>query len=165
MRSLAKGKGSSTSLAIFANVLFDTNIYLRVLHSEVYERRHRERFVRFAPRTYLCSVVAAELYAGAHTVQNIRLVDHLLAPYLRVGRLVFPHHNDWINMGKVAARILRTAPSYRSKLPALQNDILIALSAKRVGATVVSENKEDFILIQRFVSFFLFPLLPPAHSL
>jgi predicted nucleic acid-binding protein len=151
-------------LATFANVLFGTNIYPRILHSEVHERLHRERFARFAPRTYLYSVVAAELSAGAPTVQSVRLVDHLLAPYLRVGRLAALHHNDWISMGKVTAHILRTAPSYRSKLPALQNDILIALSAKRVGATVVSENEEDFALIQRFVSFSLLPLLPPARS-
>ncbi len=67
-------------------------------------------------------------------------------------------------MGKVAARLLRTAPGYRSKLPALQNDILIALSAKRVGATIVSENEKDFVLIQRFVSFSLFPLSPFSYS-
>lgn len=110
---------------------------------------------------YLCSVVAAEIYAGAHTVQSMRLVDRLLAPYLKSGRVVFPHHSDWIAMGKVAAIIVRRAPSYRSKLPALQNDILIALSAKRCGATLVTENEADFVLIQRFVSFSLYPFPPP----
>lgn len=149
-------------MATSANTLFDTNIYLRVLHSEAYARRHQNRFARFAPRTYLCSVVAAELYAGAHAVQSIRLVDSLLAPYIRVNRVVFPNHNDWTAMGKVTASILRTTPGYRSKLPALQNDILIALSARRIGATVVSENEEDFTLIQRFVSFALLGLPPPS---
>ncbi len=150
-------------MATFAKILFDTNIYLRVLHSDSYERQHHDRFARFAPRTYLCSVVAAELYAGAHTVQDIRLVDRLLAPYLKSGRVVFPPHNDWVDMGKVTANIVRRAPSYRSKLPALQNDILIALSAKRSGATLVSENAADFVLIQRFVSFSLFVLPAPPR--
>lgn len=151
-------------MATSANILFDTNIYLRVLHSELYARRHQERFARFAPRTYLCSVVAAELYAGAHTVQSLRLIETLLAPYLRVRRYVFPNHNDWVAMGKVAARILRATPGYRSKLPALQNDILISLCARRIGATIVSENGEDFILIQRSVSFSLLVLAPPSQS-
>ena len=151
-------------MATSANIFFDTNIYLRVLHSEMYARRHQERFARFAPRTYLCSVVAAELYAGAYSVQSLRLIDSLLAPYLRVNRCIFPNHNDWVAMGKVAARILRTAPGYRSKLPALQNDILISLSARRIGATVVSENEEDFALIQRSVSFSLLVLPPPPAS-
>ena len=148
-------------MATFAKVLFDTNIYLRILHSDFYERQHHDRFARFAPRTYLCSVVAAELYAGAHTVQDIRLIERLLAPYRKVGRFVLPRHSDWIAMGKVAAILVRRAPSYRSKLPALQNDILIALSAKRCGATLVTENEADFVLIQRFVSFSLFPFPPP----
>jgi predicted nucleic acid-binding protein len=150
-------------LATSANLLFDTNIYLRVLHSEAYARRHQDQFARFAPRTYLCSVVAAELYAGAHTVQNIRIVDRLLAPYVRVNRVIFPNHTDWVAMGKVTASILQTSPGYRSKLPALQNDILIALSARRIGATVVSENEDDFRLIQQFVSVLLF-VLPARPS-
>lgn len=148
-------------MAPFAKVLFDTNIYLRVLHSDSYERQHHARFAQLAPRMYLCSVVAAEIYAGAHTVQSVRLVDRLLAPYLKSGRVVFPPHSDWVTMGKVVAIIVRQAPSYRSKLPALQNDILIALSAKRCGATLVTENEADFVLIQRFVSFSLFPFPPP----
>jgi hypothetical protein len=106
-------------------------------------------------------VVAAELYAGAHTVQSIRLVERLLAPYLKVDRLVFPRHSDWIDMGKVTANIGHSAPSYRSKLPALQNGILIALSAKRSGGTLVSENEADFVLIQRFVSFSFLAFPPP----
>lgn len=150
------------SLTTSANILFDTNIYLRVLFSDAYAAHHHERFARFAPRTYLCSVVAGELYAGTHTVQTRRIVDGLLSPYHRVNRLVFPLSSDWEQMGKVMADIARTQPAYRSKLPALQNDVLIALSATRIGATVVSENVKDFALIQQFVPFQLVPLSPPG---
>ncbi len=148
-------------MAFSGNVLFDTNIYLRVIYSAEYARRHREHFARLAPRIHLCSVVAGELYAGAHTVQAIRLIDGMLAPYVRVNRLVFPNHNDWVDMGKVAAGILSAHPGYRSKLPALQNDILIALSARRIGATVVSENAKDIALIQKFISFSFLVIPPP----
>lgn len=65
-------------MAISANILFDTNIYLRVLSSDAYAAHHYERFAQLAPRTYLCSVVAGELYAGTYTVQTRRLVDGLL---------------------------------------------------------------------------------------
>lgn len=148
------------SLAILTNILFDTNIYLRVLSSDAYAAHHHERFAQFAPRTYLCSVVAGELYAGTHTARTRRLVDGLLAPYHRVNRLVFPLPGDWERMGKVMADIARKQPSYRSKLPALQNDVLIALSAIRIGATVVSENTKDFVLIRQFVTFSLLSLSP-----
>lgn len=149
-------------MATSGNIFFDTNIYLRVFYSAEYARHHQQRFARLAPHTYLCSVVAGELYAGAHTLQTARLVDGLLAPYVRVQRLVFPNHNDWVDMGKVTASILQARPAYRSKLSALQNDILIALSAKRIGATVVSENVKDFTLLQQFVSFCL--LAMPSTS-
>jgi predicted nucleic acid-binding protein len=135
------------------NVLFDTNIYLRVLRSEDYARGHLERFRRLAPRTYLCSVVAAELYAGARTLGGMRLVDGLLAPYVRIGRVTFPNHNDWLDMGKVAAEIGIADAGSRVRATALENDILIALSAKRVGAVVVTENEKDFSLIRKHVSF------------
>lgn len=149
-------------MATSGNIFFDTNIYLRVLHSEEYTRRHQERFAQLAPHTYLCSVVAGELYAGAHTIQATRLVEDLVAPYVRVSRLVYPNHKDWVDMGKVTADIMVTRPDYRSKLPALQNDILVALSAKRIGAAVVSENAKDFALLQNFLSFSLLVMRPPS---
>jgi predicted nucleic acid-binding protein len=140
-------------LELSGHVLFDTNIYLRVLRSEAYARRHLERFARLAPRTYLCSVVAAELYAGARTLSGVRLIDGLLAPYLRVGRVAFPNHNDWLDMGKTAAEIGLIDRGSRFRVTAIENDILIALSAKRVGAVVVTENARDFSLIREHLSF------------
>lgn len=133
-------------------VLFDTNVYLRVLRSEAFARTHLQRFTRLAPRTYLCSVVAAELYAGARTLRGVRVIDSLLAPYLKVGRVVFPNHNDWLSMGKAVAEIAIVTPGYRSRATALQNDILIALSAKRIGAVVVTENEKDFSFLREHVS-------------
>jgi len=50
---------------------------------------------------------------------------------------------------------MRKDRSWRSKLPALLNDILIALSARRIGATVVTHNARDFRLIQRYRPFSL----------
>jgi predicted nucleic acid-binding protein len=44
---------------------------------------------------------------------------------------------------------------WRSKLPALLNDVLIALSARRIGATVVTYNGKDFRLIRRHKEFLL----------
>jgi predicted nucleic acid-binding protein len=47
-------------------------------------------------------------------------------------------------------------PQLRSKLSqGLLNDILIALSGRSIGATVVTRNREDFQLIQRVRPFSL----------
>jgi len=140
------------SSEISAKVLFDTGVYLRILRSESYASAHRARFARLAPRTHLCSVVAAELYAGARTIQGVRIVDGLLSPYARAGRVVFPTHADWVDQGKVLASVGFEQAGFRSRLPGLQNDVLIALSARRIGATIVTENPRDFALIHSFVA-------------
>jgi len=44
---------------------------------------------------------------------------------------------------------------WRSKLPALLNDVLIALCACRLGATLLTHNREDFRLIRRHRDFSL----------
>jgi predicted nucleic acid-binding protein len=41
----------------------------------------------------------------------------------------------------------------RTKLPGLWNDALIALSARQIGATVVTENLRHFALLRRYARF------------
>ncbi len=45
--------------------------------------------------------------------------------------------------------------AWRSKLPRLLNDILIALCARRIGATLLTYNRDDFRLIRRHKEFSL----------
>jgi predicted nucleic acid-binding protein len=52
--------------------------------------------------------------------------------------------------------LLEQTPQLWSKLSrGLLNDILIALSGRSIGATVVTRNGEDFRLIQQYRSFAL----------
>ena len=45
-------------------------------------------------------------------------------------------------------------PQFRSKFsPGFLNDMLIALSGRSIGATIVTRNKDDFQLIREFRSF------------
>jgi predicted nucleic acid-binding protein len=53
--------------------------------------------------------------------------------------------------------------SWRSKLPALLNDILIALCARRIGATLLTYNGKDFRLIRRHKEFALRVLAADAE--
>ena len=73
----------------------------------------------------------------------------------RTGRVVSPTFADWIETSKVVAAIEEKDRSWRSKLPMLLNDILIALCARRVGATLITYNKDDFRLIRRHKDFSL----------
>jgi hypothetical protein len=59
-------------------------------------------------------------------------------------------------VGKVVAVVLEKTPQLRSKLASgLLNDILIALSARSIGARVVTGNGQNFRLIQQFRVFAL----------
>ena len=44
-------------------------------------------------------------------------------------------------------------PEFRTKVQGLWNDALIALSARQIGATLVTENLQDFGLLRRYVRF------------
>jgi predicted nucleic acid-binding protein len=62
----------------------------------------------------------------------------------------------WKEAGMVIATLLEQTPQFRSKLASgLLNDILIALSGRTIGATVVTCNGQDFRLIQQFRAFTL----------
>lgn len=73
----------------------------------------------------------------------------------RAGRVVTPTFQDWQHAGSVVSSIAVRDRGWKSKLPSLLNDVLIALGARRVGAEVVTHNGRDFRLIQRHVPFSL----------
>lgn len=51
------------------------------------------------------------------------------------------------------AKVLHDRPNLKSKLPALVNDCLLALSARSLGATLYTRNRDDFLLLQSIRSF------------
>ena len=53
------------------------------------------------------------------------------------------------------ADVLQQRPDLKNKLPALVNDCLLALSARSLGATVYTRNRDDFKLLQSLRSFSL----------
>lgn len=53
------------------------------------------------------------------------------------------------------AKVLDDRPDLKTKLPALVNDCLLALSARSLGASLYTRNRDDFILLQSVRSFSL----------
>ena len=96
---------------------------------------------------YLSSVVAKELLSGAHEHELRGLEKHLLRPLEKLGRVVTPTHRAWRDAGRILYK-LRTVGWKIT--PALTNDVLIAVSATQIGATVVHDNARDYNAIQRF---------------
>ncbi len=136
-------------------VLLDTNVYLDALKSATGATRFERQFLPLVFQTYLSSVVVEELYAGALDDGAMRLVERQVGALERVGRLVTPLFEDWKKAGKLVALITRREPGRKRKVQQMLNDILLALSARRMGADLYTLNRDDFKLIRRYQPFSL----------
>jgi predicted nucleic acid-binding protein len=132
--------------------VFDTNVYIEAMRggpsAEAYQL-----LLAVLPRTYLSAVVVQELLAGALDALGQRLVQRFAHQAERTGRVVLPTYADWKEAGRVLARIGRREPALRTRLPRLVNDVLLALSARQIGATLYTSNQRDFRTISRYTRF------------
>jgi len=132
-------------------VLFDSSVYITAL------RGGRDALVALrqpessAP-AWLSSVVLEELYAGAGLKEHAA-VDRLERDFDRARRILVPNLGDWIHTGKVLARLVAKYGYEQIGRGRLTNDALIALSAGRVGVTVITANARDFAKLAEFHSF------------
>jgi len=137
-------------------VVFDTTVYVAALREGIDGAafaRIRDR----TPRTFLASVVSAELRAGAVDRVGRLAVRELVEQFDRLGRIVTPDARSWNLAGDALGNIRRREPALRAKVTSLWNDALIALSARQIGASVVTGNVRDFELLHRFMPLDLEP--------
>lgn len=140
--------------SLIARVIIDTSVYIGVLRDRSFAHAFRPRYERDLARTYVSSVVVQELLVGAVTPQQRRQAMELYGPFERVRRLVTPTHTVWKEAGALLSVMTRKTPSLRSRLRAgLVNDVLIALSARTIGARVITRDRNDFELIRTFRPF------------
>ena len=112
-------------------------------------------FFPLLPATFLSAVVAYELLVNARNARTQTLVREFTCPMERTGRVVSPTFEDWVQASQIVTAIEEKDRGWRSKLPSLLNDILIALCARRIGATLLTYNRDDFRLIRRYKDFSL----------
>jgi len=97
---------------------------------------------------YLSAVVVLELLAGAHTPRDQKALKALVTDFRRSGRIFVPAASAYEEAGEVLRR-LQTEMGYEvSGASSLVSDVLIALSARSIGATVITQNGGDFEAIQ-----------------
>lgn len=138
-----------------AKHLIDTDLYIDLIQSGTTLPFIREIYDKDAPGIYFSSVVAQELLAGARSPAGRKRVETLLRPFERVGRVLTPSHSHWKDAGGILANVMKDRPDLKDKLSMLVNDCLLALSARSLGATVYTRNRDDFMLLQNQRSFSL----------
>jgi predicted nucleic acid-binding protein len=129
---------------------------LYVLDTNVLIRHESRRLPRGA---LLSAVVVQEMTAGARDDAETRRWGAALRDYGKRDRLLTPDGEDWYEAGRVLNALMRGKRSWRSGRTAtiskeeqqrLVRDVLIARSARRVNAAVVTYNAGDFRKIRRF---------------
>jgi predicted nucleic acid-binding protein len=116
--------------------LFDTSVYIAYIrrreHSEMVDRDTE------SGRVVLSSVVAMELYAGARSAAEKRLLDQFVASMKRMSAYETPREDDWARGGILVERFTR----FRGHATVRDHfrDILVILAAVNRGAVLVSSN-------------------------
>ena len=127
--------------------VIDTDLYVDLIRTGKSHPVIREIYEKETPGIHFNSVVAQELLGGVRSALGRRLVRALLEPFERAGRIITPTHKVWKEAGYILSRIIRIHPEFKNKLPGLVNDSLLAASARSIGATLYTRNREDFQLI------------------
>lgn len=126
--------------------VFDTNVYVALIVDPELAARSRALLDRVMRHTYLSSVVLAELLQGARGDLARTRLRRGLGALVRTERVVAPTHADWDAAATAQGRVWDRMPNLRTET--LLHDGLIAASARRIGATVVTENVADFALLR-----------------
>ena len=132
-------------------VLFDTSIYITTLRMGDEAVLNLRRITGGAP-IWLSSVVLEELYAGV-SARSRHPVERLERDFHGAGRILVPNLTDWTQTGKVLALLAAQYDYEQIGKGRLTNDALIAVSAGRLGITVITANARDFGKLAEFRPF------------
>ena len=134
-----------------AELLFDTSVYVSYRNA-----------AESLQAGWFSAVVWQELAAGANGRSELQRLAATGAWYHKRGRLLVPEKDAWWQAGQILNHLLsdlsrahkgRTRPQLaQPKKQSIIRDVLIAVSAKQQGVTVISDN-EDFPLIRHYYEF------------
>lgn len=146
--------------------LLDSNVYIRAFRDPAFGVALQEFHRCALPRLVLSAVVATELLVGAQRPDRERALRRaLIEPFRARRRLVTPGWRTW----ELVVRLdqsLRKRSANRSRLEqrSFLHDMLIAATARELGATVVTDNVADFALIARHLDFAFVQPFPPSPA-
>lgn len=134
-------------------ILLDTSVYIEGFTNRDFGTELRAFHQAALPRMLLSTVVVHELQVGATTPTALkRLKRGLVEPFRIRRRLHVPSASTW-TLAAAIDRDLRALGRYAGSLAtrSFANDILLAASARELGASVVTLNRVDFDIIKQVV--------------
>jgi predicted nucleic acid-binding protein len=128
------------AVPVAGKVLLDTNVFIGYLRAGL----HAEWVLGRVSHTirFLSAVVLMELRFGADTPRRKRAVDGIQRAFPS-GRIIAPTPSIFEQAGRVFRTLHGNGAGLQDRLGSL-NDLLIALTARQIGATVVTNNLDEF---------------------
>jgi predicted nucleic acid-binding protein len=123
-------------------VIFDTS----VLVDEARTGRHRKKIELVEGLVRVSWVVLAELLRGVSGPAELKFLRTLA----RNHPVLTPTRENWRESGEILSKIRADEGFEPHKLRDLHFDVLIALTARSHGACLITTNRKDFELINRY---------------
>lgn len=129
-------------------IVIDANVYIDWLNAG----RHEGILFQRDAVKHLSAVVLMELITGAVSPEDRRIVRRVASAFEKAGRMLAPSRRVFVDAGDTLRRLQARGLQIEGN-HSIVNDELIALSARSIGATVVTQNERDFKAIQAVRSF------------
>jgi predicted nucleic acid-binding protein len=127
--------------------ILDSSVLIPWLRDGSYDQLVTASFT--SRQSILCTVVWMELYAGTRSASDKRDLDRMVQALADVGRVISPQPKDFYQAGQMIAYYARQYGAIQPRDHA--NDVLIALCASRVSATLITENEVHMEKWQRIL--------------
>ena len=123
-------------------IIFDTSVFIDHLRTNKYEGK----ILSVSGLVRNSAVVLSELARGATKAEELTFIKTLS----RNHPILTPSEKNWLEAGEILSKVRRERGYGPEKLRDLHFDVLIALTARNYGATVITSNKADFELIKSY---------------
>lgn len=128
-------------------IIFDTSVFIDHLRAA----KHTARISAVSGLIRNSAVVLSELLRGATKGDELAFIKDLAKNH----PIMTPTEKNWVESGEILGKVYRDKGFGPEKLRDLHFDVLIALSARHFGATVITSNRGDFELIKKYREFAL----------
>lgn len=125
--------------------IIDTSVYVELFR----HGRFRDALIALPLLVRNSAVVLSELRRGATLPRERRMIDQLESNH----PVFSPGQSEWRRSGEILERLRASHGFDAKKLRDVHFDALIALTARAVGATVVTCNRADFEALREHARF------------
>ena len=131
--------------------VLDTNLYVEAVRDRSAAAGLAQFSSMYLPQIHLHAVVAQELMIGAINASARKQLDRdLVQPFERRGRVIVPGYRAWKRSGEVIAELTELKALSRGGVArSFLNDVLLAVSCREEGFTIITPNTADFARIQK----------------